>query len=86
MNKPQVSVSEDKATHGRDLDIRPVTPHMPVPTSAFELTEVGEVAVPADPVREVSPRSKIRVTAILLALNVRRCIPRRLSQFILTAL
>lgn len=54
-----------------DVDIRPAAPPLVVPnTPEFELAELGEGERPADIVSRANPRSKIRVTAILVALNL----------------
>ena len=73
MENNHTSVSGDKAAVDLDVDIRPAAPPPLVPnTPEFELAELGEGERPADIVSRANPRSKIRVTAILVALNVRR--------------
>ncbi|KAN0115457.1 Major facilitator superfamily domain containing protein [Hyaloscypha variabilis] len=71
MENQHTSVSEDKVALDLDVDIRPAAPPMLVPNaSEFELAVLGEGERPADIVSRVNPRSRIRVAAILVALNL----------------
>jgi hypothetical protein len=73
MENQHTSVSKDKVSLDQDLDIRPAAPSILVPNvREFELAVLGEGERPADIVSGVNPRSRIRVAAILVALNVRR--------------
>jgi hypothetical protein len=56
----------------QDLNIESAAPPILDPNaSEFELAVLGAEEIPADIVSGIKPRSKIRVAAILVALNVR---------------
>jgi hypothetical protein len=71
MENQHIEILENKLPRELDPDIRPLAHHQLNPNaSEFELAVLGTGERAADIGSEISPRSKIRVAAILVALNV----------------
>jgi hypothetical protein len=71
MENQHIEILENKHAHELDLDIQPLaSPQLEPNAPEFELAVLGTEERAADIGNKINPRSKIRVAAILVALNV----------------